>query len=100
MPLYLDVHNVEGGVSARDGADAHMKDLETQGTYGVNYRRYCVDERTGKIFCLLSGRATRRPRLEFTAKRTGWSPTRSTKSRKASRTSRERNCSRSYQREP
>ena len=53
MPLYLDVHNVEGGVSARDVADAHMKDLETQGDYGVNYQRYWVDEKQGKIFCLV-----------------------------------------------
>ena len=53
MPLYLDVHNVEGGVSARDVADAHMKDLEKQGAYGVNYKRYWVDEKAGKIFCLV-----------------------------------------------
>ncbi len=53
MPLYLDVHNVEGGVSARDVADAHMKDLETQDAYGVNYKRYWVDEKAGKIFCLV-----------------------------------------------
>jgi hypothetical protein len=39
MPLYLDVHTMGGGVSAADVADAHMKDVETQGQYGVNYKR-------------------------------------------------------------
>jgi hypothetical protein len=53
MPLYMDVHSMEGGVSAKDVADAHMKDLETQGQYGVNYKSYWVDEKAGKIFCLV-----------------------------------------------
>jgi hypothetical protein len=53
MPLYMDVHNVEGGVSAKDVADAHMKDLETQDQYGVNYKSYWVDQKAGKIFCLV-----------------------------------------------
>ena len=53
MPLYLDVHNIEGGVSAHDVAEAHMKDLEVQGGHGVNYKRYWVDEQAGKIFCLV-----------------------------------------------
>ena len=53
MPLYMDVHSLDGGVSAKDVADAHMKDLETQSQYGVDYKRYWVDERAGKIFCLV-----------------------------------------------
>ena len=53
MPLYMDVHNIEGGVSAKDVADAHMKDLEIQGQHGVNYRSYWVDEKAGKVFCLV-----------------------------------------------
>ena len=53
MPLFMDVHNIEGGVSASDVADAHKADLETQGDYGVNYLRYWVDEEAGKIFCLV-----------------------------------------------
>jgi Nickel responsive protein SCO4226-like len=53
MSLYMDVHNIEGGVSAADVAGAHQKDLETQGKYGVNYLRYWVDEDAGKIFCLV-----------------------------------------------
>ncbi len=53
MPLYMDVHNMEGGVSAKDVADAHMKDLEKQAEHGVNYKQYWVDEQSGKIFCLV-----------------------------------------------
>ena len=53
MSLFMDVHNIEGGVSAADVAAAHQKDLEIQGRYGVTYLRYWVDEQAGKIFCLV-----------------------------------------------
>ena len=52
-PLFMDVHNREGGVSAADAAGAHEADLATQCAYGVNYLRYWVDEEAGKIFCLV-----------------------------------------------
>ncbi len=53
MPLFMDVHNIDGPVSAQDVAKAHQADLDTQGRYGVEYKRYWVDERAGKIFCLV-----------------------------------------------
>ena len=53
MPLYMDVHNIDGGVSADDVAKAHMADLQTQGQYDVRYLRYWVDEQEGKVFCLV-----------------------------------------------
>ncbi len=53
MALFMDVHNIEGGVSATDVAEAHRADLETQDAYGVSYLRYWVDESAGKIFCLV-----------------------------------------------
>ena len=53
MPLYMDVHTLEGGVAASDVAEAHMADLATQGAHGVNYLKYWVDEEAGKIFCLV-----------------------------------------------
>lgn len=53
MSLFMDVHNIEGGVSAADVAGAHEADLATQGGYGVNYLRYWLDEEAGKIFCLV-----------------------------------------------
>jgi hypothetical protein len=53
MPLYMDVHNIDGGVSVDDVAKAHEADLATQGTHGVEYKKYWVDEKGGKIFCLV-----------------------------------------------
>jgi hypothetical protein len=53
MPLYMDVHNIEGGVSAEDVAKAHKADLATQAAHGVNYKHYWVDEKAGRIFCLV-----------------------------------------------
>ena len=53
MPLFMDMHSIDGGVSAGDVAAAHQADLATQGGYGVSYLRYWVDEEAGKIFCLV-----------------------------------------------
>lgn len=53
MPLYLDVHTIDGGVAADDVAKAHLADLQTQGKHDVNYLRYWVDEGKGKVFCLV-----------------------------------------------
>jgi hypothetical protein len=53
MGLFMDVHHMGGSVSTADVAQAHQKDLETQGQYGVAYQRYWVDEEHGKIFCLV-----------------------------------------------
>ena len=53
MALFMDVHNIDGGVSADDVAKAHQADLATQGAHGVEYKKYWVDEKAGKIFCLV-----------------------------------------------
>lgn len=53
MPLFMDVHHMQGGVSAADVAGAHEKDVAVQDSHGVNYLRYWVDESAGKIFCLV-----------------------------------------------
>ena len=53
MPLFMDVHHIDGGVNVDDVAKAHVADLQTQGRYDVRYLRYWVDEATGKIFCLV-----------------------------------------------
>ena len=53
MPLYLDIHNLPEGTTAEDVAKAHAKDMETQRKYGVEYQKYWVNEKTGKIFCLV-----------------------------------------------
>ncbi len=53
MPLFMDVHQIDGGVSMDDVAQAHLADLHTQGTYDVRYLRYWVDEGNGQVFCLV-----------------------------------------------
>jgi hypothetical protein len=53
MPLYMDVHHLDGPVTADDVAQAHMADLQEQASHDVNYLRYWVDEGGGKIFCLV-----------------------------------------------
>ncbi len=53
MALFMDVHNLDGGVSIDDVAKAHQADLENQDEHGVHYLRYWVDEQGGKIFCLV-----------------------------------------------
>ena len=53
MPLFMDVHENLPGAKATDVAEAHKKDLEIQGEYGVQYHRYWVDETNGKVFCLV-----------------------------------------------
>ncbi len=49
--LYMDVHEVDG-VSSKDVAEAHKKDLATQAKYGVDFKTYWVDEAHGKVYCL------------------------------------------------
>ena len=48
----MDIHEIPGGVSAEDVAKAHARDVEVQSKYGVNYHKYWVNEKAGKIFCL------------------------------------------------
>jgi len=51
--LFLDVHNLEPGkVTFAAVAEAHQKDLATQGKYGVNFIKFWVDEEAGKVYCL------------------------------------------------
>ena len=54
MPLFMDIHQqLPEGATAEDVAKAHAADVETQGKYGVDYKRYWVDENSGKVFCLV-----------------------------------------------
>ncbi len=52
MPLYMDIHELGPGVTPEDVAKAHAHDLEVQGKYGVNYSKYWVNQKAGKVFCL------------------------------------------------
>ena len=53
MPLYMDVHELDGAVTVDDVAKAHEADLQIQDKYEVKYLRYWVDESAGRIFCLV-----------------------------------------------
>lgn len=53
MPLFMDVHEIAGGVALEDVASAHLADLKTQAAYDVQYLRYWVDEAAGRVFCLV-----------------------------------------------
>ena len=53
MPLFMDVHQIDGGVAMADVAKAHLADLQTQAAYDVRYLRYWVDEPGGRVFCLV-----------------------------------------------
>jgi uncharacterized protein DUF4242 len=53
MPLYLDTHNHVPGLTGEAVAQAHARDVEVQGKYGVSYLRYWYDEATGKVYCLV-----------------------------------------------
>ena len=78
MPLLMDVHNMERSVSAGDVAKAHQADLETQGQHGVSYKRYRVDEKAGKIFCLVEAPDAEAANTVH-RERTGWWPTTSSR---------------------
>ena len=54
MPLYMDIHELGGAVTPEEVAKAHAKDVEVQRKYGVEYSKYWVNEKAGKIFCLVN----------------------------------------------
>jgi len=49
----MDIHNLPEGATPEDVSKAHAKDVETQQKYGVEYHKYWVNEKTGKVFCLV-----------------------------------------------
>jgi hypothetical protein len=52
MPLFMDVHRNIKELTAEAVAQAHAKDIEKQGQYGVNYITYGYNEQDGTVFCL------------------------------------------------
>jgi class 3 adenylate cyclase len=48
----MDIHELPEGTTAEDIAKVHAKDVETQRKYGVEYRKYWVNESGRKVFCL------------------------------------------------
>ena len=54
MPLFMDIHEISGGVTAAAVAEAHAADVAIQAKHDVTYMKYWVNESKGKIFCLCS----------------------------------------------
>jgi hypothetical protein len=49
----MDVHRKVEGLSPEKAAGAHQRDLEIQSKHGVNYMKYWVDTREGRVYCLV-----------------------------------------------
>ena len=55
--LFIDVHDLEPGkVSFADVMAAHKKDLAIEGKYDVNFIKFWIDEKKGKVYCLSSAK--------------------------------------------
>jgi hypothetical protein len=53
MPLFMEMHTINGGVCIEAVAKAHVADLQIQAGHDVRYLRYWVDEQGGKVFYLV-----------------------------------------------
>jgi len=53
LPLYMDLHTKIRSITPEAIREAHRKDLEVQGKYGVKYLKYWVNNDTGCMFCLV-----------------------------------------------
>lgn len=53
MPIYMDVHESLGDATAEDVAEAHRRDLEMQGDFGVRFLTFWFNDDAGKAFCLV-----------------------------------------------
>lgn len=51
MPTYIDIHEAPG-VTPEDVAKAHHADEQVQNKYGVNYHKYWLNQKEGKIYCI------------------------------------------------
>jgi class 3 adenylate cyclase len=51
MPLFIDIHEIPG-VTSEVAAAEHIKDIDAQGPFAVDYSKYWLNESTGKIFCM------------------------------------------------
>ena len=53
MPLFMDVHQIASGVAIDYLAKAHLADCQIQAAHDMRYLRYWVDEKGGRVFCLV-----------------------------------------------
>ncbi len=52
MPLYMDVHTVDG-IDPDALVAAHERDLEVQERFGVKYLKYWFSPEAGRVQCLV-----------------------------------------------
>jgi class 3 adenylate cyclase len=52
MPFFMDRHEGVEGITPKEAAENHMRDLEVQGRYGVRFLSYWLDPQRGTVFCL------------------------------------------------
>jgi hypothetical protein len=52
MPLFIDVHTLEGEPSA-ELAEEHVQDLETQGGHTSDHEPFWIGQKAGKVFWLV-----------------------------------------------
>lgn len=55
MPLYMDIHILDGGFTMEYGRKAHLEDLAIQEKYGVKYLQYWYNEETRTVYYLMEG---------------------------------------------
>lgn len=51
MPTYMDIHDLPGA-TPEDVAKAHLLDQHVQSKHGVEYIKYWINPKSGKVFCL------------------------------------------------
>jgi class 3 adenylate cyclase len=53
MPLFMDIHRLQGAATPDTVASAHLADLKVQGKHEVQYLSYWFNEQAGRVFCLV-----------------------------------------------
>ena len=53
MPIFMDRHDALPGTTSEQVDEAHRKDVESQGKYGVQFRTYWYDHQCSAVFCLI-----------------------------------------------
>jgi Protein of unknown function (DUF4242) len=52
---FMDVHSGFFGVTQRQLAEAHQRDLDVEADEGVHFVQAWLDPEAGKVFCLATG---------------------------------------------
>jgi class 3 adenylate cyclase len=53
MPLFMDIHRLQGTTTPDAVASAHLADQKVQGKHQVRYLSYWFNEQAGRVFCLV-----------------------------------------------